>query len=102
MEITGTESARKKQSNFENSLNRFADKCPLSGGKADMTLCGNPLSRSLSGVKRTCRFALHMSAFDPKRTFVAPCAFTKERLPTARRFVRRAAISSPHQFTAKQ
>src|SRR5262245_24826793 len=23
---------------------------------------------SLSGVKRTCRFALHMSAFDPKRT----------------------------------
>ena len=22
----------------------------------------------LSGVKRTCRFALHMSAFDPKRT----------------------------------
>jgi ABC-type uncharacterized transport system substrate-binding protein len=38
------------------------------GGKADMTLCGNPLSRSLLGVKRTCRFALHMSAFDPKRT----------------------------------
>jgi hypothetical protein len=24
--------------------------------------------------KRTCRFALHMSAFDPKRTFEAPCA----------------------------
>src|SRR5262249_4149056 len=24
----------------------------------------------LSGVKRTCRFALHMSAFDPKRTLV--------------------------------
>jgi len=24
--------------------------------------------RSLSGVKRTCRFALHMSVFDPKRT----------------------------------
>src|SRR5262249_29878848 len=24
---------------------------------------------SLSGVKRTCPFALHMSAFDPKRTF---------------------------------
>jgi len=38
------------------------------GGKADMTVCGNPLSRSLLGVKRTCRFALHMSAFDPKRT----------------------------------
>ena len=27
-------------------------------------------TRLLSGVKRTCRFALHMSAFDPKRTFV--------------------------------
>jgi hypothetical protein len=25
----------------------------------------------LSGVKRTCRFALHMSALDPKRTFVS-------------------------------
>ena len=25
-------------------------------------------TRPLSGVKRTCRFALHMSAFDPKRT----------------------------------
>jgi hypothetical protein len=37
-------------------------------GKADMTLYGNPLSRSLSGVKRTCLFALHMSAYDPKRT----------------------------------
>jgi hypothetical protein len=23
----------------------------------------------LSGVKRTCAFALHMSAYDPKRTF---------------------------------
>jgi hypothetical protein len=31
-------------------------------------LCGNPLSRSLSGVKRTWVGALHMSAFDPKRT----------------------------------
>src|SRR5215470_4459364 len=26
-------------------------------GKADMTVCGSPLSRSLLGVKRTCRFA---------------------------------------------
>ena len=26
---------------------------------------------SLSGVKRTCPFALHMSAFDPKRTLTA-------------------------------
>src|SRR5262245_18684457 len=35
------------------------------GGKADMTMCGNPLLRSLLGAKRTCRFALHMSAYDP-------------------------------------
>jgi hypothetical protein len=39
-------------------------------GKADMTVCGSPLSRSLLGVKRTCRFALHESAYDPKRTLV--------------------------------
>ena len=39
------------------------------GGKADMALCGNSLSRSLLGVKRTCLFAARMSAFDPKRTF---------------------------------
>ena len=34
-----------------------------------MTLCENPLSRSLSGVKQTWALALHMSAFDPKRTW---------------------------------
>jgi hypothetical protein len=34
-----------------------------------MAACGNPLSRSLLGVKQTCRFALQMSAYDPKRTF---------------------------------
>ena len=37
------------------------------GGKADMTLFGNPLLR---WVKRTSLFAPHMSAFDPKRTLV--------------------------------
>src|SRR5215831_10349645 len=41
--------------------------CPLLG-KADMTVCGNPLSRALFGVKRTCASAVHMSAFDPKWT----------------------------------
>ena len=41
------------------------------GGKADMTVCGCLLSRSLLGAKRTSLFALHMSAFDPKRTFGA-------------------------------
>jgi hypothetical protein len=40
------------------------------GGKADMTLRENPLSRSLSEVKPTCLFALHMSAYDPKRTLM--------------------------------
>src|SRR5262245_60705766 len=40
------------------------------GGKADMTFCACPLLRSLLGVKRTWPVALHMSAFDPKRTFV--------------------------------
>jgi hypothetical protein len=38
------------------------------GGKADMTFCENPLSRSLLGVKRTWVDALQMSANDPKRT----------------------------------
>src|SRR5215471_11262952 len=38
------------------------------GGKADMTGCECPLSRSLLGVKRTWPIALHMSAYDPKRT----------------------------------
>src|SRR5215471_1927542 len=38
------------------------------GGKADMTVCGSPLSWSLLGLKQTCRLALQMSAFDPKRT----------------------------------
>src|SRR5262249_16138700 len=37
-------------------------------GKADMTLCRCLLLRSLLGVKRTCPFAPHMSAYDPKRT----------------------------------
>src|SRR5215471_242024 len=40
------------------------------GGKADMTVCGSPLSWSLLGVKQTWVGALHMSAFDPKRTLV--------------------------------
>jgi hypothetical protein len=41
------------------------------GAKADMAFCGISLSRSLLGVKRTLRFAPHMSAYDPKRTWVA-------------------------------
>jgi hypothetical protein len=40
----------------------------LFGGKADMTYCGNPLSRSLLGTKQTLLVAAHMSAPDPKRT----------------------------------
>src|SRR5262245_53253067 len=42
-----------------------------------MALCENPLLRSLLGVKRTCLFAAHMSAFDPKRT---SCHGTKARI----------------------
>jgi hypothetical protein len=45
------------------------------GGKAAMTLCGNPLLRSLLGVKRTWVGALQMSAFDPKRT--SGCLYDK-------------------------
>jgi hypothetical protein len=40
------------------------------GSKADMTVCGNPLSQSLSGVKQTWLVAAHTSACDPKRTLV--------------------------------
>src|SRR5262245_26716326 len=61
------------------------------GGKADMTVCGSPLSWSLLGVKQTLRFAAHMSAFDPKRTlmlqshlsecFLSVCSFSTIRCP---------------------
>src|SRR5262245_24762772 len=40
------------------------------GGKADMTLCGGPLLRSLLGVKRTWVGGLLMSAFDLCRSLV--------------------------------
>jgi hypothetical protein len=40
--------------------------------KADITVAACLLLRSLLGVKRTCGFALQMSAFDPKRTWVLP------------------------------
>ena len=43
------------------------------GGKADMTLCDDPLSRSLLGVKWTSLFATQMSASDPKRTSPSYC-----------------------------
>src|SRR6516165_665578 len=52
------------------------------GGKADMPVCESPLSRSLLGVKRTCLSALHMSAFDPKRTSAVqnPCIAADDHL----------------------
>jgi hypothetical protein len=65
--------ARKKDAEFRTL---FVDKQLLFaamsafGGKADMTFCGNTLSRSLLGAKRTCPFALHMSAYDPKPTLL--------------------------------
>jgi len=36
---------------------------PLLGGRADMTVCGNSLSRSLLGAKRTWRLRCEMPAF---------------------------------------
>jgi hypothetical protein len=60
-------------------------------GKADMACCGNPLSRSLLGAKRTCPFALQMSANDPKRALMlqnhlsgcslSVCSFATIRCP---------------------
>src|SRR5262245_10178823 len=41
------------------------------GGKVDMLRGSCLLLRSQSGVKRTSPIALHMSAFDPKRTLMA-------------------------------
>src|SRR5262245_61050945 len=58
------------------------------GGKADMTVCGSPLSRSLLGVKRTCSVAPHMSAYDPKRTSDVPSCWTWVQLDAARRFLK--------------
>src|SRR5262245_41544655 len=46
----------------------FAPHMSALRGKADMTLCGNPLLRSLLEAKRTSLLAARMSAFDPKRT----------------------------------
>jgi hypothetical protein len=40
------------------------------GGKADITIAACLLSRSLLGVKRTSLIAAHISASDPKRTYV--------------------------------
>ena len=45
-------------------------KCPLLGVKQTWPFAGNPLSRSLLRVKRTSAVALHMSAYDPKRTSI--------------------------------
>ena len=49
---------------------RVHRRCPLSGVKRTRPFCGNPLLRSLLGAKRTCLFAAHMSASDPKQTLL--------------------------------
>jgi len=67
------------------------------GGKADMALCENPLSRSLLGVKRTWLFAAHMSAYDPKRTSTAP-----HRLPEKRAHREQIRLTSLGLFKATQ
>jgi hypothetical protein len=51
-------------------------------GKADITLCGNTLLRSLLGAKRTSLFAAHMSAFDPKQTSVDPSSMFDKTIPS--------------------
>ena len=64
-----------------------------------MTLCGNPLSLSLLGVKRTWLVAAHMSAFDPKRTFLLRelmSASDPKRTSAAGPFTARA--SNPRRF----
>jgi hypothetical protein len=45
-----------------------APRMPALGGKTDMTVCGKFAFAVAIGAKRTCPFALHMSAFDPNRT----------------------------------
>src|SRR5262245_51168557 len=45
-------------------------RCPL---LAQSGHCSLQRTCLLLGVKRTCRFALQMSAFDPKRTSASPC-----------------------------
>jgi len=49
-------------------ISLFAPHMSAFWGEADMIFCGNPLSRSLLGVKQTSAVALHLFAFDPKRT----------------------------------
>jgi hypothetical protein len=51
------------------------------------------LLRSLLGVKRTRRFAPHMSAFDPKRTSLGLA-----RLPTKYCFAQKSSLSVPRLF----
>ena len=53
-------------------VSSFAPHISAFGGKADMTCYANTLLRSLLGAKRTWLDALHMSAFDPRRTSTAP------------------------------
>ena len=53
----------------------------------------------LSGLKRTCRFALHMSAFDPKRTSSASRFGSRSDAANWRTHVLyrgRSAIKAPH------
>jgi hypothetical protein len=61
------------------------------GGKADMQFYGCLLLRSLLGVKRTSLVALHMSAFDPKRTSAAGLIQINANPPTWVKFQIRAA-----------
>jgi hypothetical protein len=87
-EITGTAPARRRQSSFGSSSNRYANKCPF------------------PRVKRTWRLHCEMSAFDPKRTYL-PAAlrrFVIEPPRPLRLFVlwRRAGAAGAREHAAMQ
>jgi len=72
--------AESKSNQFINNINTHSEKIaksdPLSINRlladSECDQCDRcPLLRSLFGVKRTCPFALQMSAFDPKRTWTS-------------------------------
>jgi len=66
--ITGTVPARRKPSSFGSSLNRFANKCPLSGLKRTCRLhCENPL------MARSGHFQKRGNLYSAATRAVTPC-----------------------------
>src|SRR5262245_33281648 len=69
-------------------------------GKADVTVCGSPLSRSLLGVKRTSLFAAHMSANDTKRTSLAVAANSPSSATAGTSILRHLSVQLSQQHDA--